>query len=177
MWATTSQRSRQTRPRLLECGSRCRDSPAIPKGDQIPANFHRAIRYAPLFSFNEADLAPWGELIQMRLVAFPDARFGSPKYRHVVEGAFIAHWEAVARDGPIQCRGYIIGRRRAKIHRGRRSPLSSEIRAEIPAAGQPCGCKCCSRNWPRGSTTYHCSIIRLRSLYRIHLRSRLPIVK
>ena len=38
-------------------------------------NFNRTIRYAPLFSPMESMRAPWGEIQQMRMAAFPDAGF------------------------------------------------------------------------------------------------------
>ena len=54
----------------------------------------------------------------------------------MVEGALIVLGKAVARDGPIQCHVFLLGHRRAKIHRVFRSSLSAECHASTSDADQ-----------------------------------------
>ena len=78
----------------------------------------------------------WGELKQMRPIASSGDGFGTLGDSHIVGGAFVVPTKAITRGGPTQCRGFLLDRRCAEIHRVRRISASAECHVEISAADQ-----------------------------------------
>lgn len=106
------------------------------KNARFVNTYPRKIAYTPPPKRTTVDGKERDPLTQRRLVLFGDSGFGSLADSRSVEGAVTVLADVTHRDGIIQRRGYLIGRRCAKIQRVRKSSMAVEAHAALAAADQ-----------------------------------------
>ena len=99
-------------------------------------NNRRKIKYTTPGTSDTSPSDRWKKLLQLRLVVFTDAGFGSLTGSHSIEGSVTALAEVISRDGAIKCHGTLLDHRCAKIQRVCKSSLAAECHASLTAADQ-----------------------------------------
>ena len=75
-------------------------------------------------------------LKQRRIICFTDAGYSPLAGSHSIEGSVTVLGKVVRRDGIVQCHGFLIDHRCAKIQRVCKSSLAAEAHASVTAADQ-----------------------------------------